>query len=167
MAPLLPLVHFLPALNPITLTPSELMIGFDGIVLINVVSNPEVDTVTGIKNLQMHMTHDGGIWTQLILIRTASRMPVKVRPSVVRLIIAVGKVAEKLTLYVQSDVLEPRCVACTFNTPAALLFNSGFDANAGFFAGVVDEYTDSGLLAQLRTCDAGFTWEEVHKDAHL
>jgi hypothetical protein len=45
------------------------MIGFDGIALISVMSNPEVDAVTGIKNLQMRIiTHnDGGSWKQLIL----------------------------------------------------------------------------------------------------
>ena len=40
----------------------EKMIGLDGIALVNIVSNPDLAAVTGVKALQTRITHnDGGV----------------------------------------------------------------------------------------------------------
>ena len=48
----------------------EKMIGLDGIALINVVGNPELAKISGVKSLQTRITHnDGGFsgWLRWIL----------------------------------------------------------------------------------------------------
>ncbi|KAJ7145743.1 signal sequence binding protein [Mycena epipterygia] len=126
----------------------EKVVGLDGIVLINVVSNPDEAVLTGRKVLQSRITHnDGGTWKPLdppthdsndnkypcttthcalhIHGYTERLDPLATYSSsaVVGLILAVGNVGESLAPYDQCNTFLSR--------------------------------------------DGGFTWEEVHKDAHI
>jgi hypothetical protein len=42
------------------------MIGLDGIALVNIVGNPEMAAITGVKELQSRITHNDGGVTKLV-----------------------------------------------------------------------------------------------------
>jgi hypothetical protein len=127
----------------------EKMIGLDGIALVNVVSNPHEAALSGQKLLQTRITHnDGSTWKPL--------KPPKLD--------SLGKEydctsAQKCALHIHgyTERTDPRA---TFSSPSVvgLLMAVG---NVGESLAPYDQ-CDTFLSR-----DAGFTWEEVHKDAHL
>ncbi|EPS94899.1 hypothetical protein FOMPIDRAFT_101305 [Fomitopsis schrenkii] len=125
----------------------EKMIGLDGIALVNVVSNPQEATLTGRKELETRITHnDGGTWKRLV-------PPVK----------------DSLGNYYDCD--STRCALhihgyterydarATYSTPSV----PGLLMAVGNVGEALEDYTESDTFLSR---DAGFTWEEVHKDAH-
>lgn len=125
----------------------EKMQGIDGIALANVVANPDEAAVSGAKALQTRITHnDGGRWAELVPpARDALGAPY-----------ACDAVGCSLHLH---NVLERPDVRMTTSTPAA----AGFMLGVGNVGRALAPYRDSDTFL---TRDAGFTWEEVHKDAH-
>ncbi|KAF8075280.1 vacuolar protein sorting/targeting protein 10 [Lyophyllum atratum] len=126
----------------------EKMIGLDGIALINVVANPAEAKVSKSKKLQSRITHnDGSTWKPLI--------PPKVDSQ--------GKPYEcnsvKCALHVHgyTERLDPRA---TFSSPSVV----GLIMAVGNVGESLAPYKDSDTFLSR---DGGFTWEEVHKDAHL
>ncbi|KAM6497418.1 Vacuolar protein sorting/targeting protein 10 [Amanita muscaria] len=126
----------------------EKMIGLDGIALVNIVSNPDEAPFTGHKLLQTRITHnDGSTWKPL--------NPPKSD--------ALGRKYEcksaKCSLHIHGYTArrDPRA---TYSSPSVvgLLMAVG---NVGDHLAPYDE-CDTFLSR-----DGGFTWEEVHKDAHL
>ncbi|KAJ7460667.1 vacuolar protein sorting/targeting protein 10 [Mycena latifolia] len=126
----------------------EKMIGLDGIALINVVGNPHEAALTGRKALQTRITHnDGGTWKPL-------------KPPAVD---SLGNKYEcqgthcALHIHGYTERTDPRA---TYSSPSivGLLMAVG---NVGESLAPYDQ-SDTFLSR-----DAGFTWEEVHKDAHL
>ncbi|KAG6846193.1 vacuolar protein sorting/targeting protein PEP1, partial [Arthromyces matolae] len=126
----------------------EKMIGLDGIALVNIVANPIESKVSKEKRLQTRITHnDGSTWKPLV--------PPKVDSQ--------GRTYEcseamcALHLHGYTERLDPRA---TFSSPSVvgLIMAVG---NVGFELAPYDE-SDTFLSR-----DGGFTWEEVHKDAHL
>ncbi|KAM5541455.1 hypothetical protein V8D89_005009 [Ganoderma adspersum] len=126
----------------------EKMIGLDGIALINVVSNPHEAPLTGRKLLQTRITHnDGGSWRPLIPPATDSQ----------------GNRYEcdttKCALHIHGYT-ERYDVRATYSTPSV----PGMLMAVGNVGESLDPYDQSGTFLSR---DAGFTWQEVHKDAHL
>ncbi|KAF8196799.1 Oligoxyloglucan reducing end-specific cellobiohydrolase [Mycena galopus ATCC 62051] len=126
----------------------EKMIGLDGIALINVVSNPHEAALSGRKALQTRITHnDGGTWKPLVPPQKDS----------------LGNKYEcentgcALHLHGYTERTDPRA---TYSSPSivGLIMATG---NVGESLAPYDQ-SDTFLSR-----DAGFTWEEVHKDAHL
>ncbi|KAJ7089709.1 vacuolar protein sorting/targeting protein 10 [Mycena belliarum] len=126
----------------------EKMIGLDGIALINIVANPHEAALTGRKALQTRITHnDGGTW----------------KPLTPPLVDSLGNKYEctstKCALHIHgyTERTDPRA---TYSSPGivGLLMAVG---NVGEHLAPYDQ-SDTFLSR-----DAGFTWEEVHKDAHL
>ncbi|WFD44584.1 vacuolar protein sorting/targeting protein PEP1 [Malassezia psittaci] len=125
----------------------EKMQGIDGIALVNVVGNPQDAALTGQKQLQTRISHnDGGHWTDLT------------PPAVDALgnAYACNQVGCNLHLH---NVLERPDVKMMTSNPAA----TGFMVGIGNVGRSLAKYTDCDTFL---TRDAGFTWEEVHKDAH-
>ncbi|EIM80281.1 Oligoxyloglucan reducing end-specific cellobiohydrolase [Stereum hirsutum FP-91666 SS1] len=126
----------------------EKMIGLDGIALINVVGNPGDAAVTGAKKLQTRITHnDGGSWKALI--------PPKVDSMGSRYSCSTANCA--LHVHGYTERTDPRA---TFSSPSVV----GLIMAVGNVGEDLVGYTDSDTFLSR---DAGFTWEEVHKDAHL
>ncbi|PFH50972.1 hypothetical protein AMATHDRAFT_60180 [Amanita thiersii Skay4041] len=126
----------------------EKMIGLDGIALVNVVSNPNEATVSGHKKLQTRITHnDGSIWKPL--------NPPK-RDSLGR---EYDCKEAKCSLHIHgyTERLDPRA---TYSSPSVV----GLLMAVGNVGETLASYTESDTFLSR---DAGFTWEEVHKDAHL
>ncbi|KAI3629041.1 hypothetical protein CBS9595_000113 [Malassezia furfur] len=125
----------------------EKMQGIDGIALANIVANPDEAAVSGQKALQTRITHnDGGRWAELVPpARDALGAPY-----------ACDAVGCSLHLH---GVLERPDVQMTTSTPAA----AGFMLGVGNVGRALVPYRDGDTFL---TRDAGFTWEEVHKDAH-
>ncbi|KAJ7493393.1 vacuolar protein sorting/targeting protein 10 [Mycena galericulata] len=126
----------------------EKMIGLDGIALINVVVNPDEAVLTGHKELQTRITHnDGGTWKPLT--------PPKVD--------AQGNKYEcqstscTLNLHGYTERSDPRA---TYSSPSIV----GLIMAVGNVGESLAPYEQSDTFLSR---DAGFTWEEVHKDAHL
>ncbi|KAI0041822.1 Oligoxyloglucan reducing end-specific cellobiohydrolase [Auriscalpium vulgare] len=126
----------------------EKMIGLDGIALINVVSNPSTAPVTHKKTLQTRITHnDGGTWKSLIPPKHDS----------------LGNAYEcrsascSLHVHGYTERVDPRA---TFSSPSIV----GLIMAVGNVGETLAPYTESDTYLSR---DAGFTWEEVHKDAHL
>ncbi|KAJ7436099.1 vacuolar protein sorting/targeting protein 10 [Mycena galericulata] len=126
----------------------EKMIGLDGIALINVVVNPDEAARTGHKALQSRITHnDGGTWMPLT--------PPQVD--------AIGNKYEcqsascTLNLHGYTERSDPRA---TYSSPSIVGLIIGV-GNVGEYLMPYDQ-SDTFLSR-----DGGFTWEEVHKDAHL
>ncbi|KAH9852157.1 Oligoxyloglucan reducing end-specific cellobiohydrolase [Lenzites betulinus] len=126
----------------------EKMINLDGIALVNVVGNPQEAPLTRRKLLQTRITHnDGGSW------RALPPPPVDSHGN------KYSCDTTKCSLHIHGYT-ERYDVRATFSTPSVpgLLMAVG---NIGESLAPYDE-SDTFLSR-----DAGFTWEEVHKDAHL
>lgn len=125
----------------------EKMLGLDGIALMNVISNPDTASVTGTKELQTRITHnDGGRWKPLTPpARDAFGAPYECHQAGCDL---------HLHGYTERD--DPRA---TYSSPSAV----GLMLGVGSVGKKLASYTDSDTFL---TRDGGFTWEEVHKDAH-
>ncbi|TFK37398.1 vacuolar protein sorting/targeting protein 10 [Crucibulum laeve] len=126
----------------------EKMIGIDGIALINIVSNPGEATVSGNKRLQSRITHnDGSTWKPLIPPKKDSQ----------------GRNYDcdsaKCALHIHgyTERTDPRA---TYSTPSVV----GLLMAVGNVGETLAPYKESDTFLSR---DAGFTWEEVHKDAHL
>ncbi|KAJ2911663.1 hypothetical protein MD484_g8748, partial [Candolleomyces efflorescens] len=126
----------------------EKVIGLDGIALINVVSNPDEASVSGKKKLVSRITHnDGSTWKALT------------PPSVD----AHGNKYEcegtKCGLHIHGYT-ERRDPRATFSSPSVV----GLMMGVGNVGESILPYTDCDTFLSR---DAGFTWEEVSKDAHM
>ncbi|KAK4055938.1 vacuolar protein sorting/targeting protein PEP1 [Microbotryomycetes sp. JL221] len=126
----------------------EKMIGLDGIAVVNIVSNPEEAALSGNKKLQSRITHnDGGRWKSIV-------PPVND---------ALGQTYDctsakcSLHLHGYTERKDPRA---TFSSPSA----TGLMLAVGNVGESLARYTDSDTFL---TRDGGFTWQEVHKDAHM
>ncbi|KAF8638219.1 hypothetical protein AX17_002368 [Amanita inopinata Kibby_2008] len=127
----------------------EKMIGLDGIALVNVVANADEATIAQKKKLQTRITHnDGSTWKPL-------------RPPKVD---SLGrqydcKETQKCALHIHgyTERLDPRA---TYSSPSVV----GLLMAVGNVGETLAPYTESDTFLSR---DAGFTWEEVHKDAHL
>ncbi|TFK75051.1 Oligoxyloglucan reducing end-specific cellobiohydrolase [Pluteus cervinus] len=126
----------------------EKLIGLDGIALINVVSNPVDAAISGHKKLQTRITHnDGSTWKPLDPPKQDS----------------LGRDYDckdtKCALHIHgyTERLDPRA---TYSTPSIV----GLVMAVGSVGDSLLPYTESDTFISR---DAGFTWEEVHKDAHL
>ncbi|RPD60705.1 Oligoxyloglucan reducing end-specific cellobiohydrolase [Lentinus tigrinus ALCF2SS1-6] len=126
----------------------EKMIGLDGIALINIVGNPQEAPLTGRKLLKTRITHnDGGTWRPITPpVKDSQGNPYECQTT-------------KCALHIHGYT-ERYDVRATFSTPSVpgLLMAVG---NVGEYLEAYDQ-SDTFLSR-----DAGFTWEEVHKDAHL
>ncbi|KAL7415743.1 hypothetical protein BDY24DRAFT_337902 [Mrakia frigida] len=126
----------------------EKMIGLDGIAVLNVVSNPEEAAVNGRKKLQTMITHnDGGSWKPM----TPPAKDSLGQPY------ACTSTSCALHIHGYTERRDPKA---TFSSPSAV----GLMMAVGNVGEELAAYTDSDTFL---TRDAGFTWEEVHKDAHL
>ncbi|GLB41498.1 putative functions as a sorting receptor in the Golgi compartment required for the intracellular sorting and delivery of soluble vacuolar proteins, like carboxypeptidase Y (CPY) and proteinase A [Lyophyllum shimeji] len=126
----------------------EKMIGLDGIALINVVANPTEAKVSKEKKLQTRITHnDGSTWKPL----TPPKLDSQGKPY------ACDGVKCALHLHGYTERLDPRA---TFSSPSVV----GLIMAVGNVGESLAPYKDSDTFLSR---DAGFTWEEVHKDAHL
>ncbi|KAF9030034.1 Oligoxyloglucan reducing end-specific cellobiohydrolase [Hymenopellis radicata] len=126
----------------------EKMIGLDGIALINVVANTDEAVVTGQKALQTRITHnDGSTWKRLVPPAKDSQ----------------GNKYDcdttscALHIHGYTERLDPRA---TYGSPSIV----GLLMAVGNVGTSLAPYTQSDTFL---SHDAGFTWEEVHKDAHL
>ncbi|TFY78544.1 hypothetical protein EWM64_g5467 [Hericium alpestre] len=126
----------------------EKMIGLDGIALINVVANPHEAPVSRMKELQTRITHnDGGSWKPLV--------PPKFDSHGNRYECSSTNCA--LHVHGYTERFDPRA---TFSSPSVV----GLLMAVGNVGEKLAPYDESDTFL---SCDAGFTWEEVHKDAHL
>jgi hypothetical protein len=126
----------------------EKMIGLDGIALINVVANPSEAQISGKKKIQTRITHnDGGTWKPL-------NPPAKD---------SLGQeydcrsVACSMQIHGYTERRDPKA---TYSSPSAV----GLMLAVGNVGEELAPYTDSDIFL---TRDGGFTWEEIHKDAHM
>ncbi|KAH7908483.1 hypothetical protein BJ138DRAFT_352183 [Hygrophoropsis aurantiaca] len=126
----------------------EKFIGLDGIAMVNVVANPAEATLTGRKVLQTRITHnDGGTWRPL-------SPPAK------------DSLGQKYPCSSTSCALhvhgytERADARATYSSPSVV----GVVMAVGNVGEVLAPYTQSDTFLSR---DGGFTWEEVHKDAHL
>ncbi|WFD03416.1 vacuolar protein sorting/targeting protein PEP1 [Malassezia obtusa] len=125
----------------------EKMQGIDGIALVNVVGNPDEASLSGQKALQTRITHnDGGHWSPL------TPPPADALGNAY----ACNAVGCNLHLH---GVLERPDVQMLTSSPAA----TGFMLGVGNVGRSLAPYRDCDTFL---TRDGGFTWEEVHKDAH-
>ncbi|PWN53321.1 Oligoxyloglucan reducing end-specific cellobiohydrolase [Violaceomyces palustris] len=125
----------------------EKMLGLDGIALINVVKNPDEASVSGKKELVSRITHnDGGRWKPLT---PPSR-------DVYRTPYPCNEVGCDLHIHGYTERDDPRA---TYSSPSAV----GLMLAVGNVGRQLAPYKDSDTFL---TRDGGFTWEEVHKDAH-
>lgn len=126
----------------------EKFIGLEGIAMVNVVANPAEATLTGRKVLQTRITHnDGGTWKPLTPPKLDSQ----------------GKAYACSTLSCALQVhgyTERADARATYSSPAVV----GVVMAVGNVGEVLAPYTESDTFLSR---DGGFTWEEVHKDAHL
>ncbi|KAH8920807.1 Oligoxyloglucan reducing end-specific cellobiohydrolase [Atractiella rhizophila] len=120
----------------------EKMIGLDGIALINVVSNPDDATLTGKKELQTR-----GRWKPIIP---------PARDSLGR---SYDCMSTSCSLHIHGYT-ERRDPRATYSSPTAV----GLMIGVGNVGEKLAPYEDSDTFL---TRDGGFTWDEVHKDAHL
>ncbi|WFD05581.1 vacuolar protein sorting/targeting protein PEP1 [Malassezia vespertilionis] len=125
----------------------EKMQGLDGVALANVVSNPDEASVSGLKQLQTRITHnDGGRWASIsapVLDSTGNGYPCT-------------DVGCNLHLH---GILERPDVQITSSDSSV----TGFMLGTGNVGRSLARYTDCDTFL---TRDGGFTWQEVHKDAH-
>jgi hypothetical protein len=126
----------------------EKMIGIDGVGLINVVSNPQEATISGRKSIQSKITHnDGGSWKFI----NPPRLDSNGQPYPCK--------STKCSLHIHgyTERYDP---LATYSTPSV----PGMLMAVGSVSEHLAPYKDSDTFISR---DAGFTWEEVHKDAHL
>ncbi|KAG8905227.1 vacuolar protein sorting/targeting protein PEP1 [Tulasnella sp. 403] len=126
----------------------EKIIGLDGIAVMNVVANPDEAAVSGKKNLQTRITHnDGGTWKPLT------------PPATDSLGQKYGCTGAQCALHIHGYT-ERFDARATYSSPSAI----GLMMAVGNVGTNLAPYTDSDTFFSR---DGGFTWEEVHKDAHL
>ncbi|EDR05376.1 uncharacterized protein LACBIDRAFT_329820 [Laccaria bicolor S238N-H82] len=124
----------------------EKMIGLDGIALANVVSNPADATLSGHKQVQSRVTHnDGSTW----------------RPLTPPLVDSQGNKYScegtcALHIHGYTEQMDPRA---TYSSPSIV----GVLMAVGNVGETLAPYSESDTFLSR---DAGFTWQEVHKDAH-
>ncbi len=125
----------------------EKMLGLDGVAVVNVVSNPDDASVSRQKDLVTRITHnDGGRWKSLVPpARDVYGQPYEC-----------NKVGCDLHLHGFTERDDPRN---TYSSPSAV----GLMMGVGNVGRKLAPYRDSDTFL---TRDGGFTWEEVHKDAH-
>ncbi|ODN82335.1 signal sequence binding protein [Cryptococcus wingfieldii CBS 7118] len=126
----------------------EKMIGLDGIAVVNVVSNPSEADISGRKSIQSRITHnDGGSWKPL-------NPPAKD---------SLGQeywcqsTSCSLQIHGYTERRDPKA---TYSSPSAV----GLMLAVGNVGEELATYTDSDIFL---TRDGGYSWEEVHKDAHM
>ncbi|KAF8894237.1 vacuolar protein sorting/targeting protein 10 [Gymnopilus junonius] len=126
----------------------EKMIGLDGIALVNVVSNPEEAKISGRKILQSRITHnDGSTWTPLNPpLKDSHGQPYECQST-------------KCQLHVHgyTERIDPRA---SYSSPSV----PGLIMAVGNVGEHLAPYAESDTFLSR---DGGFTWQEVHKDAHL
>ncbi|KAJ7579906.1 vacuolar protein sorting/targeting protein 10 [Mycena floridula] len=126
----------------------EKMIGLDGIAIVNVVADPAQAAISGRKALQSRITHnDGGTWKPL-------------RPPLLdsnKNKYSCDSVKCVLNVHGYTERRDPRA---TYSSPGMV----GLVMAVGNVGESLAAYTDSDTFLSR---DGGFTWEEVHKDAHL
>ncbi|KAJ7579921.1 vacuolar protein sorting/targeting protein 10 [Mycena floridula] len=126
----------------------EKMIGLEGIAIVNVVADPAQAAISGIKALQSRITHnDGGTWKPL-------------RPPLVdssKNKYSCDSVKCTLNVHGYTERREPRA---TYSSSGIV----GLIMAVGNVGETLADYTDSDTFLSR---DGGFTWEEVHKGAHL
>ncbi|TDL26564.1 signal sequence binding protein [Rickenella mellea] len=126
----------------------EKMIGLDGIAVVNVVSNPDEAPLTKRKEIQTRITHnDGGSWKPL----TPPKVDSDGRPY--------ACTSTKCALHIHGFT-ERYDSRATYSSPSV----PGLIMAVGNVGEKLAEYTESDTFLSR---DAGFTWQEVHKDAHL
>ncbi|KIK54103.1 hypothetical protein GYMLUDRAFT_232409 [Collybiopsis luxurians FD-317 M1] len=126
----------------------EKMIGLDGIALVNIVANPLDAAVSGRKAIASRITHnDGSTWKPLT--------PPSVDSNGNRY--SCESTACSLHVHGYTERKDPRA---TYSSPSIV----GLIMAVGNVGESLAPYTDSDTFLSR---DAGFTWEEVHKDAHL
>ncbi|KAF8169150.1 Oligoxyloglucan reducing end-specific cellobiohydrolase [Mycena galopus ATCC 62051] len=126
----------------------EKMVGLDGIALINVVSNPEEALLTGHKVLQSKITHnDGSTWKPLDP-PTHDSLGNLYPCHTTRCALHVHGYTERLDS------------STTFSSSSVV----GLIMAVGNVGESLVPYDQSDTFLSR---DGGFTWEEVHKDAHL
>lgn len=126
----------------------EKMINLDGIALINVVSNPQEAVHSQVKRLQSRITHnDGSTWTKLLPPTKDSQGNAY----------SCNSVNCALHVHGYTERSDARATYSSPSVPGLLMAvgNVGED---------LAPYTESDTFLSR---DAGFTWEEIHKDAHL
>ncbi|OAX38327.1 Oligoxyloglucan reducing end-specific cellobiohydrolase, partial [Rhizopogon vinicolor AM-OR11-026] len=122
--------------------------GLDGIAMVNVVANPAEAALTGRKLLQTRITHnDGGSWKSLSP-PAADSLGQKYSCS---------SVGCGLHVHGYTERFDARA---TYSSPSVV----GVVMAVGNVGEVLASYTESDTFLSR---DGGFTWEEVHKDAHL
>jgi hypothetical protein len=126
----------------------EKMIGLDGIAVINVVANPAEADISGKKKIQTRITHnDGGTWKPMT------------PPGKDSLGQEYDCSSTSCSLQIHGYT-ERRDPKATYSSPSAV----GLMLAVGNVGEELAPYTDSDIFL---TRDGGFTWEEVHKDAHM
>ncbi|KAK7677437.1 vacuolar protein sorting/targeting protein PEP1 [Cerrena zonata] len=126
----------------------EKMIGLDGIALINVIANPHEAPLSGHKELQTRITHnDGGTWKPLVPPKTDSQGNKY----------ACDRTSCALQIHGYTERFDSRATYSTPSVPGLLMA-------VGNVGEHLAPYKESDTFLSR---DAGFTWEEVHKDAHL
>ncbi|KIJ36606.1 hypothetical protein M422DRAFT_260953, partial [Sphaerobolus stellatus SS14] len=126
----------------------EKMIGLDGIALVNVVTNADEIILTGRKKVQSRITHnDGGSWKKL---EPPARDSLKQSYECTSVRCA-------LHVHGYTERPDPRATYSTPSVPGLLMA-------VGNVGEELLPYKDSDTFLSR---DGGFTWEEVHKDAHL
>ncbi|KAN0063715.1 vacuolar protein sorting/targeting protein PEP1 [Thecaphora frezii] len=125
----------------------EKMLGLDGVAMTNAVANPDDAAVSGRKDLVTKITHnDGGRWKPLTPpFKDAFGNPYEC-----------NSVGCSLHIHGFTERDDPKA---TFSSPSAV----GLMLGVGNVGRKLAPYRDSDTFL---TRDGGFTWEEVHKDAH-
>ncbi|KAG8814363.1 vacuolar protein sorting/targeting protein PEP1, partial [Serendipita sp. 399] len=126
----------------------EKMIGINGVILVNIVTNTDDVRHTKVKKLQTRISHnDGGSWQRLnppLTDSTGAKYPCQGTKC-------------SLHLHGYTERSDPRA---TFSSPSVV----GLMLAVGNVGESLAPYTRSDTFL---TRDAGLTWEEVHKDAHM
>ncbi|KAK7024339.1 vacuolar protein sorting/targeting protein PEP1 [Paramarasmius palmivorus] len=126
----------------------EKMIGINGIALVNVVKDPQEAAITGKKDLISKITHnDGGTW-KLLEPPSLDSFGNKYDCDDARCALHVHGYTERA---------DPRA---TFSSPSIV----GIIMAVGNVGTSLAPYKDCDTFLSR---DGGFTWREVHKDAHL
>ncbi|KAF9236099.1 hypothetical protein BU15DRAFT_77300 [Melanogaster broomeanus] len=134
--------------NDIGFVDFEKFVGLDGIAMVNVVANPAEATLSGSKVLQTRITHnDGDTWSPLTPPKLDSQG--KTYPC--------SNVGCSLHVHGYTERIDARA---TYSSPGVV----GVVMAVGNVGEVLAPYTESDTFLSR---DGGFTWEEVHKDAHL
>ncbi|KAG1845862.1 hypothetical protein DFJ58DRAFT_730700 [Suillus subalutaceus] len=126
----------------------ERFAGLEGIAMANIVANPTEAALTGRKALQTRITHDdGGTWKALL------------PPSVDSLGLKYPCTSVGCALHVHGYTERFKARA-TYSSPSI----AGVVMAVGNVGDSLATYSESDTFLSR---DGGFTWEEVHKDAHI